>query len=331
MSSTLENNIDTETLSGFINRRSILVVIIGATAAGKSDVAVRIAKQLNGEIVSLDSMQVYKGMDIGTAKIKPEDMQSVKHHLTDIAEPTGAFSAGEFAGMAEEKIAEIFNRNHNPIIVGGTGLYLDALLKGLFPTPARNSALRGRLQRWQKKEGLEGMHRYLRRADRESANKTKKGDKQRIHRAIEIFLVTGQSASFQKLIDGFGKDRYQSIKIGLKYPNRNMLYNAIEERVDRMIEAGWVDEVRELIQKYSPDSHPFKAIGYRELTRYIKEELSLQEAVEIIKKRTRNYAKRQLTWFRKLDDVEWFEVSENKDLVSKRILEYINGYFQRKR
>lgn len=307
----------------YLIKNKIPIVIIGPTASGKSSLAVSLARALDGEIISLDSMQVYIGMDIGTGKITPEEKCGIPHHLIDVIHPDRVFSAGRFQNMAESAVSGIWKRGKIPVIVGGTGLYLRAFLKGLFPTPARSEVLRERISEWEKQEGLEGLYAFLNRIDPDSREFIKAGDRQRIHRALEIYLATGKTQSFMRSVDGFGSDRFNVIKIGLDFKSRDSLYKAIEKRVDAMFSAGWVEEVKSLLAEYSAELHPFRAIGYREIAEHLHGNKTLDETITVIKQKTRNYAKRQITWYKKEDAVKWFDAEKDKELVCEEVLQYI--------
>jgi tRNA dimethylallyltransferase len=302
------------------------IAIVGPTAAGKSGLAVMLAGPLDGEIISLDSMQVYIGMDIGTGKISFEERKGIPHHLIDIVHPDQVFSAGEFQRMAEDGVERVWKLGRTPIIVGGTGLYLRAFLKGLIPTPARSDVLRQRIKEWEKREGLESLFGFLKRADPGIQEIIKPADRQRIHRALEIFLVTGKTQSSLRKTAGFAEDRYRVIKIGLDFSDRDMLYKTIENRVEAMFTEGWIEEVRRLLEKYPAGLHPFKAIGYNEIAEHLNGKLSLDETIALVKQKTRNYAKRQLTWYKKEDAVQWFDAAKDKELVCDEVLKYISAY-----
>jgi tRNA dimethylallyltransferase len=306
----------------------IPIVLIGPTATGKSELAILIAEALNGEIISLDSMQVYRGMDIGTGKIPLEERKGIPHHLIDVINPDRIFSAGEFQRLAEEKTGEVWKNRKTAIIVGGTGLYLRAFLKGLFPTPARSDAVRQRIEDWDKREGLDSLYSFLSRTDHGIRETIKPTDRQRIHRSLEIFLVTGKTPSILRESSGFAEDRFRAIKIGLNYSSRELLYAAIEKRVDSMFEAGWVDEVRTLKDRYKAPLHPFKAIGYREIIAYLDGNTSLESTISLIKQKTRNYAKRQITWYKKEEPIKWYDAGQDKELVCKEVLQYISAYIK---
>jgi tRNA dimethylallyltransferase len=267
-------------------------------------------------------------MDIGTAKIKAEEMRGIAHHLIDIVNPDIRFSAGEFSRTADSKVSEIRARKKIPVIVGGTGLYLRAWLYGLFPTPARSKSIRERMHLLEKKDGLRALHRLFHRIDKETAAKIKEKDRQRIHRAIEIFLVSGRPPSFHRMTRGFGNERYPVIKIGLTFNPREKLYERIEHRVMKMLEEGWIEEVKRLMEDYSPDLHPFKALGYSEIARYLVGDWDYNKMVEEIKKSTRHYAKRQITWFNKENDVKWYDADKDKNLVCSDVLKYIKSVIQ---
>jgi tRNA dimethylallyltransferase len=305
-----------------------VIPVIGTTASGKSTLGVRLAKVLGGEVISLDSMQIYRGMDIGTGKLSKQEMEGIEHYMIDLVSPSKNFSAGEFASMADEKIDEIRERGNLPIVVGGTGLYLKALLQGLFKTPARSEIIRKNLSQWEKKEGLQALYKYLLTVDAKARRTVKPADRQRIYRAIEIFLVTGIPQSLMAEKDGFGEERYRTIKIGLTFTNRADLYRAIDKRVDCMLDAGWIDEVRLLLKKYSPELHPFKALGYREIVKHLQGEIEIEEMKNEIKKVTRNFAKRQLTWFKRIEGIQWFNSGDGIELVSEQVLQYIGQYYE---
>ncbi len=309
-----------------------ILVIIGPTAVGKSKLGIALAKKFGGEIISADSMQAYKGLDIGTAKVSLKNREGIKHHLMDIIEPNERFSAGRFMRLAEESIDNILKRSNLPIIIGGTGLYIRALLKGLFSSPPRNKALSKRLGHIAKNRGTGHLHRMLMRFDTESAQRIAPQDKQRLIRALGIFFKTKKPMSQFIKESSFSTDRYDAIKIGLTM-SREKLYQRIEERVEKMLNEGWIEEVERLLTLgYSPECHAFKALGYREIVRYIKGEMSLEETINLIKKNTRRYAKRQMTWFRKDEGVFWFDISMGEDTiyqqVEKLVYKKLNKIFQ---
>jgi tRNA dimethylallyltransferase len=292
-------------------QRSVLI-LLGPTGVGKSALAVELALRFAGEVINGDSMQVYRGFDIGTAKPSAQERRKVPHHLLDIIEPEEQFNAADFVRLAVEVIAAILDKGRLPIVVGGTGLYLKALLDGLFPGPGRDSEVRRRLRERAEAEGWESLYRRLEETDPAYARKVGPRDKVRIIRALEVFYLTQVplSAHFSRTEPSL-KD-VQIIKIGLKL-DRKELVKRIEDRVDRMFEQGFVAEVRNLLARnVSPDAPPFQALGYRHVRRYLNNEISLAQAVALTKQDTRQYAKRQMTWFRKMTGIVWFEAGEGR-------------------
>ena len=284
--------------------------VVGPTATGKSALAMALAGPLGGEIVNADALQVYRGFDIGTAKPGAVDRDRVAHHLLDILDPDEPFSAGEFARRAHAVIDEIQGRRHLPILVGGSGLYLRALIEGISPIPNVEPELRDRLRARFEEEGTEALRSELARLDPVTAGRLAPADKQRLLRALEVVLGTGRPLSAwiaEKPVGGGGID---AVWIGLTLP-RALLYDRIAVRVERMLASGWVDEVRGLLATgLSPSVPAFQAIGYRELAGHIAGEATLEEATERIVRATRQYAKRQMTWFRRQSEVEWFPTTE---------------------
>lgn len=284
-----------------------LIVVLGPTASGKSALAIALAKRLGGEVVVCDSTQVYRGFDIGTAKISPAEREEVRHWMLDIVAPSEVFTAGDYRRRAEEVLREIFARGRTPIVTAGTGLYLRALLEGLADAPARSEELRARLRHAGKRRGPEHLHRVLRRLDRETAAQIAERDTQKIIRAIEIRLLAKKPvreihAQGRKPLEGFSP-----VKIGLR-PPRAALYARIEKRVHEMFDAGWIDEVRSLLRSGVPRSaKPFSFIGYREILAHLDAARGLEETILEIQKATRHFAKRQLTWFRNEPNVLWLE------------------------
>ena len=284
-----------------------LVVILGPTASGKSALGISLAKRLGGEILVCDSTQLYRRFNIGTAKVPAAEQQGIAHHLVDLVEPDQVFTAGEYRRRALEVLDDMRGREKVPILTAGTGLYLRALLEGLADAPLRSEELRKRLRAKAEKRGPEHLHGVLARLDAESAVRIAARDTQKIIRAIEMRLVTGKTVGE---IHRSGRDPlagYEVIKIGL-LPPRSALYRRIHERVEAMIRAGWIDEVRRLVADGVPgDAKPFQFIGYAEWREHLAGRISKDEAVQQIRQATRNFAKRQITWFRKEVGVQWLE------------------------
>ncbi|MFH1826505.1 MAG: tRNA (adenosine(37)-N6)-dimethylallyltransferase MiaA [bacterium] len=274
-------------------------IILGPTAVGKTKYAVELAKEIGGEIISADSMQVYRGMDIGTAKPTPEERQGIAHHLIDIRNPNEDWTVSDFV----EETNKLISKLANPIIVGGTGLYLWSLLEGYsFPIAEADPELRKRLE----EIPLPTLYSKLATVDPKAASKINPNDKKRIVRALEVFELTGKPISeLQKTrITGYPDNRI-TVRIGLNLP-REELYERINQRVDQMIEKGLIDEVRGLLAKgYSKDLKSFQALGYKEVIEYLDNKWNKDKMIEELKKRTRHFARRQLTWFKRFKDVKW--------------------------
>jgi tRNA dimethylallyltransferase len=284
-----------------------LVVILGPTASGKSALGVSLAKRLGGEILVCDSTQVYRRFNIGTAKVPASEQQGIAHRLVDLVEPEQVFTAGEYRCRALEVLDDLRRREKVPILTAGTGLYLRALLEGLAEAPLRSEDLRSRLRATAEERGAEHLYRLLTRLDAESATRIAPRDTQKIIRAIEMRLVTGKTVGE---IHRGGRDPltgYEVIKIGLR-PPRAALYERIHARVEAMLRAGWIDEVRQLLADgVPPGEKPFQFIGYAEWREHLAGRLGKEQAVLRIQQATRNFAKRQITWFRKESAVHWLE------------------------
>lgn len=285
-----------------------LLVVVGPTAVGKSEFALLACERFGGELVSVDSMQVYRGLDRGTAKPSPEARGRVPHHGIDLADPGQDFSLGDFVRAAGRAIDSIRERGRLPVLVGGTGLYLRGLLKGIVEAPRRHEAIRKRLRDLAGRRGTPYLHRLLRRVDREAAARLPPGDRQRLVRALEVYFASHRGLSDLIRESPFGADRYASVKIGLGM-ERAALYRVIEARVERFFAAGLLEEVRGLLLAGCPETaNALKAIGYHEALRHLRGEMDLGEAIALTQRRTRRYAKRQWTWFRKEEGVTWFTV-----------------------
>jgi tRNA dimethylallyltransferase len=284
-----------------------LVVILGPTASGKSALGISLAERLGGEILVCDSTQVYRRFDIGTAKVPIVEQRGISHHLVDLVEPQEVFTAGEYRRRALEVLADTRRREKTPVLTAGTGLYLRALLEGLAEAPLRSEELRERLRAAVEERGPDYLHRLLARLDTEAAARIGARDSQKIIRAIEMRLVTGKTVGE---IHRSGREPltgYEVMKIGLA-PPRAALYQRIHERVEAMIRAGWIAEVRRLVADGVPaDVKPFQFIGYAEWREHLAGRLGKDEAIARIQQATRNFAKRQITWFRKETAVQWLE------------------------
>ena len=287
-----------------------VIAILGPTATGKSALGLALAERLDGEIVNADALQVYRGFDLGTAKPTPEERRRVPHHLVDVLDPTERYSAGEFARRARRAIGEIRSRHRRPVVVGGSGLYVRALLEGISPVPPGDPEVRAGLRERLDREGLGPLFRELRTRDPETAERLPPGDTQRILRALEVVEVSGTPLSEWIARRPYGEDRLEAVRLGLTLP-RKLLYDSLERRVTRMVERGWVSEVGSLLSRGVPLSAPaFQAIGYREIARHVAGEWSLERAVEETVRATRRFAKRQLTWFRRERDVVWLDARD---------------------
>ncbi|AKM18613.1 tRNA dimethylallyltransferase [[Flavobacterium] thermophilum] len=303
-----------------------VVVIVGPTAVGKTRLGIALAKKLGGEIISGDSMQIYKGMDIGTAKVKPDEMDGIPHHLLDIKEPCEPFSVVEFQRLCRALIADISARGRLPIIVGGTGLYIQAAIYDYqFSDAPSDEAYRRALRQLAAEQGGEALHRQLEAVDPESAARIHPRNVRRVIRALEVYHSTGKP--FSEWQRGQQKQLlYEAAIIGLT-AERSVLYRRINERVDQMIAEGLVDEARALYDRGFRDCQAVQAIGYKELYDYFDGRVSLEEAVEQLKQNSRRYAKRQLTWFRNQMPVEWFDMTDAKMFAARveEIFRYIAG------
>lgn len=284
-----------------------IIAVAGPTASGKSALALELCKRLDGELISLDSMQIYRGLDIGTAKPTKAEQAEVRHHMIDICEPTENFSAAEFAERAHKVIADVRSRGKRAVLCGGTGLYLDTVLGRLdFGEIESDEKLRGELIAFAEKNGADALHERLRGIDPQAAEKIHKNNVRRVARAIEIYELTGKTKTEHDR-EAISDSPYESLIIGLDYDDREVLYNRINRRVDAMIKAGLEGEVRSLVSRglLSAESTAGQAIGYKEMLGYIAGDCSLGDAVEKIKLGTRRYAKRQLTWLRRNQDINW--------------------------
>ncbi|TWE08729.1 tRNA dimethylallyltransferase [Neobacillus bataviensis] len=306
-----------------------LLVIIGPTAVGKTNLSIEMAKRYNGEIISGDSMQIYRGMDIGTAKITKEEMQGIPHHLIDIKEPEENFSVAEFQLLVRAKINEIAKRGKLPIIVGGTGLYIQSVIYDYqFSDVPGDEAFRLELEERVKQIGNDALYKELQAVDPESAVQIHPNNVRRVIRALEIFHLTGKTMQ-----DYQRKQQpdlmYETALVGLTM-DREKLYERINLRVDIMVKQGLLDEVKSLYNQGLRDCQSIQAIGYKEIYDYLDEKVTWDDAVEQLKQNSRRYAKRQLTWFRNKMDVKWFDMTYVNDLAKKiaEISQYVEGKLQ---
>lgn len=294
-----------------------VIYIGGPTGVGKSEIGVKLAKKINGEIISCDAFQVYKFMDIGTNKIKKDETEDVPHHLIDVVNPNEEFSSGLYKELALKKIDEIINKGKVPIIVGGTGLYLRTLL--YYDPPGKNELIRKNLLERVEIEGLESLYEELKKVDPDYANKISKNDKKRIVRALEVFYIYNRPfSSFQASLE-----RFDTIKIAL-IMERGLLYEKIENRVEEMFKRGFVEEVKYINDKIGFSKTSIKAIGYEDILKYLKGEIDIDKCKKEIIKKTKEYARKQIIWLRKEKDIIFIDVS-NKDYESivNEILEII--------
>ncbi len=308
-----------------------LVVIVGPTAVGKTKLGVELAKQLNGEIISGDSMQIYKGMDIGTAKVSKREMEGIRHYLIDIKSPTESFSVAEFQHLVKPLVTEINEKGKLPLIVGGTGLYVNSVIYDYhFPDVPTDLEYRQTLEAYVQEHGTIKLHEKLRNIDPISYETIHPNNYRRVIRALEVYHVT------KKTIHDYQQNqptesRYDVVMIGLTM-DRQLLYDRINKRVDIMIEDGLIEEARKLYENGVKNCQSVQAIGYKEIYEYIEGQMSLEEAVDLLKRNSRRYAKRQLTWFRNKMDIDWFELTEtNFNEKKQEIQKFIEERLKKKR
>lgn len=301
-----------------------LVVIAGPTASGKSDLGIYLAQQLGGEVLVCDSTQVYRHFDLGTGKVAPGERAAVGHHLLDLCEPAEEFTAGDYQRLGRQVLEEVSQRGRLPIVTAGTGLYLRALLAGLSPLPPRSPELRTRLKARADEQGKNYLHRLLARVDPESVVQIGPRDTAKIIRALEVYFLARRPRS--ELFRG-GRhplEGYAVEKLGL-LPERKELYARIEARVETMLATGWLEEVRRLRERFPAHAKPFGFLGYRQLVAHLEGRSSFPEAVRLIKLETRNYAKRQLTWFRKEPGVGWLSGFGHDERIQQEALDRLGS------
>jgi len=293
--------------------KPIVYVIGGPTASGKSKLAVELAKKVNGEIISADSMQIYKEMNIGTAKVNKEEMQGVQHYLVDFVSPDERYSVSNFKKDAERAIEEILAKGKTPIVVGGTGLYIDSLIYGIeFQNEEVDLEYREKLNKIADEKGLESLYKKAQEIDPEAMKKISINDKKRIIRVLEIYHKTGKTKTEQELQSRKNEVKYE-YKVFAITMDREKLYERIEQRVDSMIEQGLIEEVKQILNKYHTFPTAMQGLGYKEVVEYLEGSCTKEEMIEKIKKETRHYAKRQLTWFRKNKETIWLDGEKSTD------------------
>ena len=282
-----------------------IIVVVGPTGSGKTGFAIRLARRFNGEIVGADSMQIYRCMEIGTAKPTPAEQAAVPHHMIDIVDPDQDFDAATYAKMATDTVCRIISRGRTAFVVGGTGFYIKALIHGLFEEGPSDPAIRRRLRQQAESDETGILHRRLQKIDSAAAEKIHPNDTYRIIRALEVFEVTGEPLTVFQQRHGFREQRFNTLELGLTWP-RTVLYDRINQRVDEMMAQGFLDEVRQLLASgYGMDLKSMQSLGYRHLAAVIKGDLRLADAVTTLKRDHRRYAKRQLTWFGARQSVHW--------------------------
>ncbi len=290
------------------NKKPFVLAVVGPTASGKTWLGVELAKIYGGEVISADSMQIYKGMDIASAKPTEDEKQGIPHHLMDFLDRDVSFSAADYVALANEKIQDVLSRGRLPIIVGGTGLYVDSLLENVkFSEGGSDEAYREELYAFAKENGNEALHARLAELDPEAAEGIHPNNLVRVIRALEVCKVTGRRFSELKKESKMVESPYDSLILGLNYENRQTLYDRIDLRVDEMVKAGLVEEARQLWQE-SGMKTAANAIGYKELIPYFEGKAQFDDCIALIKQETRHYAKRQLTWFRRNERIEWIMV-----------------------
>jgi tRNA dimethylallyltransferase len=297
--------------------RPRVIVICGPTAAGKTAAGIEVARAVNGEIVGADSMQVYRYMDIGSAKPTAMEQAAVRHHLIDVVDPDEPFDAAAYLTRGRQALTELLHRGKTPVVVGGTGLYIKALLYGLFRSDARDPAVRARLRAEAEAQGAAALHQRLAQCDPQTAARLHPNDTVRILRALEVFEVTGRPISALQREHRFGDAPFHALKMGLSF-DRETLYRRIDRRVEAMIATGLEEEVRTLLARgYGPHLKPMQSIGYSHMAAFIGGAVSRADCIRTLQRDTRRFAKRQLTWFRADTDIRWLPPDRMTDLIRK--------------
>ena len=304
-----------------MNTKPKVIVICGPTASGKTSLSVELAKKCNGEIISADSMQIYKEMNIGTAKVTPEEMQGIKHYMIDIVSPTERYSVAEFKVQAEKAIEEILKKGKTPIIAGGTGLYVNSLIYNIQYNDIKiDEEYRKYLEERVEKEGLQSLYEEAKKIDFEAMKSISKNDQKRILRVLEMYHQTGKTKTELEKESRKEEVKYDYKVYAINW-EREELYERINKRVDIMIEQGLIEEVENLLKKYNKFPTAMQGLGYKEVVEYLDKKITKEEMIEKIKMETRRYAKRQITWFKKIENVKWIQgnetISNNINLILK--------------
>lgn len=304
-----------------MNTKPKVIVICGPTASGKTSLSVELAKKCNGEIISADSMQIYKEMNIGTAKVTPEEMQGIKHYMIDIVSPTERYSVAEFKVQAEKAIEEILKKGKTPIIAGGTGLYVNSLIYNIQYNDIKiDEEYRKYLEERVEKEGLQSLYEEAKKIDFEAMKSISKSDQKRILRVLEMYHQTGKTKTELEKESRKEEVKYDYKVYAINW-EREELYKRINKRVDIMIEQGLIEEVENLLKKYNKFPTAMQGLGYKEVVEYLDKKIKKEEMIEKIKMETRRYAKRQITWFKKIENVKWIQgnktISNNINLILK--------------
>jgi tRNA dimethylallyltransferase len=298
--------------------------IVGPTGSGKSALAMIVAERLGAEIVNADSRQLYAGMDIGTAKPSAEERGRVPHHLIDVRTPERPLDVAEFVAMGRAAILDIARRGRKALVVGGSGFYLRALRGGIFSGPSASSEIRAELEEIAAERGIPFLHDELMKIDPPSASRIQRNDLYRIVRALEVHRITGIPISIHQERHRFAEREFDTLTIALEVP-RAQLYDGINKRFDAMVAEGFVEEVRRLVAAgYSPERAPLNSIGYREVASFIRGEITLAEAVDLAKRKTRQFAKRQLTWFHNEENVTWVDAHRGAEQALMRFEEFFS-------
>jgi tRNA dimethylallyltransferase len=301
-----------------------LLIVLGPTAVGKSDLALELAGEMIAEIINADSQLIYRGMDIGTAKPSKEQRDKIPHHLIDVVDPDERFNVATFRQLATASIHDIRERGKQPLVCGGTGLYLKALTRGLFVGPAQNPEIREGLHSESRRNGLDSLYQRLARVDPAATSWIHPHDRQRIIRALEVYELTGKPISEWQEEHSFSETPFQTLKVGL-HRDRAELYERINQRCEGMIEAGLVEEVKSLLGKgYSLDLKPLQSVGYRQVGLFLNGRMGFADAVFLMKRDTRRLAKRQLTWFRGDNEIHWFHPERERAEIRRSVREFLD-------